>query len=61
MDPVGYGGAIARWVRSALPRWSRCINKLVCRRARGKLPTLCRERRMRKRRMHFGGKAENLL
>ncbi len=53
---AGYGNALARRARSALSRWSRCINKLVCRRARGKLPALCRARRMRKRRMHFGGK-----
>ena len=46
--PVGRGSALACRIRR--------INKLVCRRARCRRLTLCRVRRMRKRRMCFGGK-----
>ena len=46
--PVGYGSALVCRIRR--------IDKLVCRKARCRRPTLCRVCRMRKRRMRFGGK-----
>lgn len=54
--PLGTAAPLADGRGSALACRIRCINKLVCRKARCRRPTLRRVRRMRKRRMHFGGK-----
>ena len=54
--PLGTAAPLADGCGRALACRIRCIDKLVCRKARCRRPTLRRVRRMRKRRMHFGGK-----